>query len=105
MHVCLLVFMAGLVAACRITTPDFDPLEVDGGLPDHCSDREQNAGETDIDCGGPCEGCAVEQRCQIHSDCQACLACATPDGRCRPVADRTPCGVAYACDDGDLAGE
>lgn len=45
-----------------------------------CRDRIVDAGETDIDCGGPCQPCADGLACAAPADCQsnACDA-----GRCR----------------------
>ncbi|MFW6272470.1 MAG: hypothetical protein ACOC2U_01660, partial [bacterium] len=39
--------------------------------PDLCSNDELNLdhGETDIDCGGPCEACGFNQSCILNSDC------------------------------------
>lgn len=48
---------------------------------DACADGVLGAGETDVDCGGPCAPCAVEARCDVASDC-ASRACV--EGRCAP---------------------
>ena len=34
-----------------------------------CSDGLQNQGETDVDCGGPCPGCAGGKVCSVAADC------------------------------------
>jgi hypothetical protein len=34
-----------------------------------CQDDIQNHGETDIDCGGPCEPCFSQMKCAANSDC------------------------------------
>lgn len=39
-----------------------------GGGPS-CEDGVKDEGETDVDCGGPCLGCAYGERCNTDSDC------------------------------------
>ncbi len=34
-----------------------------------CSDGKRNQGETDIDCGGPCSSCYDGEACRIDDDC------------------------------------
>ncbi len=34
-----------------------------------CEDNQLSTGETDIDCGGPCPPCDVEETCALWSDC------------------------------------
>lgn len=45
----------------------------DGDLQCHpdptCTDGEQNGGETDVDCGGPCAPCALGGGCASQHDC------------------------------------
>lgn len=44
----------------------------DGGKPDAppaCFDNQLSPDETDVDCGGPCEPCAVGESCEQHDDC------------------------------------
>ena len=36
-----------------------------------CTDNNQNGGETDIDCGGPCPDCPLEHHCLVNGDCQS----------------------------------
>lgn len=48
-----------------------------------CTDAVQNGGETDIDCGGNCPGCALGQGCASTSDCAGGVVC---DGVCRLAA-------------------
>lgn len=36
-----------------------------------CRDRITDAGETDIDCGGPCQPCADGLACSVPADCQS----------------------------------
>ncbi|HEX5063123.1 MAG TPA: hypothetical protein VFV99_27295 [Kofleriaceae bacterium] len=45
-----------------------------------CRDRWQDGGETDIDCGGPCQPCAAAKHCNLPTDCQS-NAC--DSGSCR----------------------
>jgi hypothetical protein len=46
-----------------------------GGCPLHtclaptCTDAIQNGSETDVDCGGPCVGCALGRHCTVTIDC------------------------------------
>jgi hypothetical protein len=52
----------------------------------HCYDHKQNAGESDIDCGGSiCFKCAVSQKCKVDTDC-ASSACDYKTQQC--VADQ-----------------
>ena len=47
-----------------------------GGAAPTCSDTEQNGGETDVDCGGPCsQKCAFNQHCAGDGDCIASATC------------------------------
>ena len=84
-------------------------------VPPTCSDGVQNQGETDVDCGGPCQRCAAGQHCNDRSDCtvgQACVAglcgpcsanaeCASDQvcrgGSCGTCNDRLECGDGRAC--------
>lgn len=53
--------------------------------PATCSDSLKNQGESDIDCGGPCQPCAVGSVCAQLSDCQApalCIAAVCDLGLC-----------------------
>ncbi len=43
-----------------------------------CADKLLTTGETDIDCGGPCEKCKEDQNCAEKTDCSEELYC-TPD--------------------------
>ena len=36
-----------------------------------CSNSAQDAGETDLNCGGPCPPCQAGQHCLQHSDCES----------------------------------
>jgi hypothetical protein len=67
---------------------------LDGGPPETCSDGVLSDGETDVDCGGACGGCAVRKACEVDADC-ASSTCRI--GTCRE---------ADTCDDSELtAGE
>ncbi|MEY4549186.1 MAG: hypothetical protein RL685_5381 [Pseudomonadota bacterium] len=48
--------------------------------PASCSDSEQNQGETDADCGGPCAPCNDDQSCAGPQDCLSAFC--TGAGRC-----------------------
>lgn len=47
-----------------------DPIE-----PDPCENGVQEESETDVDCGGTCARCEVDQSCVEDSDCQEDLVC------------------------------
>jgi len=47
--------------------------------PPVCSNNERDRNETDVDCGGMCDGCALGKSCLQNSDCDS-LYCA--DGIC-----------------------
>ena len=57
-----------------------------GDPPEGCIDGVQNGDETDVDCGGSCNGCEVDQTCAVDADC-ASLSC-----------EATVC-VAASCED------
>lgn len=40
-----------------------------------CSDQQRNGNESDVDCGGSCQGCPNGKRCENNSDCasDACV--------------------------------
>jgi hypothetical protein len=50
-----------------------------GEPPPSCADGDKNQGESDVDCGGPCNGCPAGHVCIDSKDC-ASMACA--DGLC-----------------------
>ena len=75
-----------------------------------CSNSAQDAGETDFNCGGPCEPCAVGQHCLQASDCQSsvceagvCLAPSCADKTLNGDETDKDCG-GVRCD-GCLPGE
>jgi hypothetical protein len=40
-----------------------------------CKDGKLSSGETDIDCGGPCEPCGEGKNCEVDFDCASGLFC------------------------------
>lgn len=46
-----------------------------------CDDGMHNGDETDIDCGGTCQGCALCAVCEDAADCDGDMIC-TEDGQC-----------------------
>ena len=40
-----------------------------GPLLETCGNVTLDPGETDVDCGGPCDPCANTKFCKVHSDC------------------------------------
>jgi hypothetical protein len=82
--------------------------------PAHCSNGEQDQGETGVDCGGPdCSACEIDQSCQANTDCLSGLCanntCAAPscsdgvqnqgesDVDCGSVCS-TQCQIGDTCD-------
>lgn len=73
-------------AACGNGVPDDDE-ECDDGNDDEfdgctsqctipvCDDGEHNGDETDLDCGGSCQACALCQACMDESDCEGEMVC------------------------------
>ena len=53
-----------------------------------CSDQEQNNGESDIDCGGPCGACPNGLHCFIPADCQSGIC---TGGTCAPCTQQPDC--------------
>lgn len=49
-----------------------------------CSDGVKNGSESDVDCGGECDGCGIGQICGVDADCQSNV-CA--DGVCGSSSD------------------
>jgi len=88
---------SGLCKAGTCATPATDPT---------CNDLQKNATETDLDCGGACDPCAVNKRCLVGADCVS-LVCASV---CQPAGckdgvrngaetDKDCGGSCSACDD------
>ena len=96
-----------------------------GEPPPGCDDGDKNQGESDVDCGGPCEACPAGQACVDNKDCatMACLkgvcvvpaclsddACAGLDAVCALgtcdlqsfTCAAAPAHEGEACDDGSL---
>ncbi len=51
-------------------------------LPPHCGNGVKDAGETDVDCGGACNGCGSKHECGANDDCGAGLLCGPHNGGC-----------------------
>ena len=70
-----------------------------------CSDTYQNHGESDVDCGGPCnQKCAVSKNCGQDSDCESlnCVSgvCQSPscsNSKKDGVETAVDCGGSNAC--------
>src|SRR5262249_28059495 len=54
-----------------------------------CSDGQLSAGESDVDCGGPCKPCSTGQGCVLPGDCTSAI-CA--DGICASAPGDGPGG-------------
>ena len=63
---------------CNIVTGKCSP-------PGKCQNNILDAGETDIDCGGPCDGCGEGDFCDIDDDCLSGLRCI--EGICKADSD------------------
>ncbi len=74
-----------------------------------CRDRITDAGETDVDCGGPCQPCADGLACSVPADCQsqscdagACRVATCSDGVRDGFESDIDCGGACpTCATGD----
>jgi hypothetical protein len=84
--------LAAALAACKISTPDFDIADdaPDADVLAHCSDQEQNEGETDLNCGGPCPPCELGQMCAAPGDCVTGF-CNENTSRCEGCVDQEDC--------------
>ncbi len=60
---------------------DFDECTSQCTIP-VCDDGEHNGDETDIDCGGPCQGCALCFACEEAADCGGDDMICNADGQC-----------------------
>src|SRR5215208_5137316 len=56
-------------------------------LPPSCGDEQHNGGESDVDCGGPCDPCVTGEACASGTDCLT--------GLCQAMVCQAP-----ACTDG-----
>jgi hypothetical protein len=68
-----------------------------------CNNRVKDANESDIDCGGPCQGCAINKTCRTGSDCASnncrnhkCAASGCNDGA--KDGDETDVDCGGSCD-------
>ncbi|MBK6513889.1 MAG: DUF4215 domain-containing protein [Polyangiaceae bacterium] len=94
---------AGACIECFDSTDCLDPAEplcVLGACePTHCGNSafDPADGETDVDCGGECAGCANGLNCTTFADCQSAF-CDAGSGDCAPCADDTDCQTGSYCD-------
>ncbi|VVB80880.1 Uncharacterised protein [uncultured archaeon] len=74
-----------------------EPMESNGvtvdtsRIPPTCQDGEKDEDETDVDCGGSCDGCSEGKKCSLDVDCSTNYC---EDNRCKTAS----------CDDGILNG-
>jgi hypothetical protein len=68
-------------------------------FPDHCYDGDQSGDESDVDCGGSCQGCTYE-RCEMNDDCLSgsCRAAGPDPAVCAP-----PLGLDYIAHEGNAS--
>jgi hypothetical protein len=97
-----------------------------GDPPEGCVDGEKNGDETDVDCGGSCSGCALDQTCAVDGDCESlsceaeiCVEASCDDSKLNGDETDIDCGgscdadclegdsckVAEDCDSGSCAGD
>jgi len=82
-----------------------DPMESDGvrvdvsRTPEPCKDGDLTQGETDIDCGGQCDGCAEGKKCGVNQDCATnycqdniCKTASCEDGAINGLESDVDCG-------------
>jgi len=80
---------------CRNNVQDGDEEGLNCGgscrdeCPGHCENNETDydKGETDLNCGGPCERCRADKKCKRDGDCRT--------DYCHPCADYPPDGPDY----------
>ncbi len=67
--------------------------------PGPCGDGEQNQNETDIDCGGDCDGCPEDRKCSTDADCATnycqgniCKVASCEDGAMNGLESDVDCG-------------
>ncbi|MFO8016836.1 MAG: thrombospondin type 3 repeat-containing protein [Candidatus Woesearchaeota archaeon] len=62
------------------TATGTEKIEVEEG--DNCNNGVRDGEETDVDCGGSCKGCGLNQSCGVNADCESnfCMngTCAEP---------------------------
>jgi hypothetical protein len=73
------------------------------GRPRSCDDDKKDGDETDIDCGGSCLPCGIEQHCLVNSDCGSSPGCDPAKGGCACDAISSTC-VYDHCSDRKLDG-
>jgi hypothetical protein len=73
----------GLVAA-SCSVPDFQITTDAGVAASHCTNLISDEGETGIDCGGTCPGCAAGGTCRVNNDCAGneCIGEVCQDASC-----------------------
>jgi len=82
-----------------------EPMESDGvrvdvsRTPGPCLDGDMSSGETDIDCGGECDGCTEGKKCNLNEDCATnycqdniCKIAACDDGIMNGLESDVDCG-------------
>ena len=57
--------------------PDICSVDDTCALPASCNNGSQDADETDVDCGGSCDPCALGRRCRQDKDCQSSAFCSS----------------------------
>ena len=69
-----------------------------------CSNGVHDGDETDLDCGGSCEPCLLDQYCRADEDCEATTECHRPDEVTarRDRLDRECVGVPTTCEECSL---
>lgn len=75
--ICVLLGFVSVFSGC---VPDYKT-----EIAQQCSDGKTDGDETDVDCGGSCNACAVEKACKLDADCatSTCIALRCFDPTCR----------------------
>ncbi|HEY4106710.1 MAG TPA: hypothetical protein VGM44_22575, partial [Polyangiaceae bacterium] len=81
-----LALLALVAASC--TVPNFEISNDAGAGASHCTNLVSDEGETGVDCGGTCPGCAPGGTCVVNNDClnNQCIAGICQDASCTDSA-------------------
>ena len=79
--------------------------------PEACLDGDKNRNESDVDCGGDCDGCEEGKKCDTDEDCvtnycedRICEVSSCEDGTINGLESDVDCGgqVCDSCEDGRI---
>lgn len=91
-------------AQCPANTHCVNTICIPGARVDvpRCENTIQDAGESDVDCGGACPPCAQDKLCSADRDCRAGLKCDADTHRCVPHITNCRNGVVDPGEDCDF---